>query len=228
VREAADQCRAVGFDLDGTLIDTAPDLGAAANAMLIEMGGKPLAEPRLRTLIGGGITPFVTRALADGLDVTAPDAAVLARALSLFTRLYAEHLFERSSVYPGVTETLGRLASAGVPMCCVTNKESRFALPLLEAARLQTFFTLAVCADRPADRKPSPTLLFLACARLGVEPAELLYVGDSEADIVASEAAGCRVVAVDYGYGERSSLERANPDGIVGDIREILERDHDT
>jgi len=226
VRAAADWPHAAAFDLDGTLVDTAPDLGAAANAMLSQMGGTPLEEHRLRGLIGGGITPLVTRALAMGLDL-APDTAQLASALALFMRNYGEHLFERSRVYPGVLETLGKLAAAGVPMCCVTNKLSQFALPVLEAAGLDRMLRFTVCADTPADRKPSPNLLFQACARLGVEPAGLLYVGDSDADVLAARAAGCRVVAVGYGYGERNSLVRASPERIVGDFREILENHHD-
>ena len=227
MRAATDLPRAAAFDLDGTLIDTAPDLAAAASAMLDEMGGRQLDEHHLRALIGGGITPLVTRALAAGLEVSSPDAALLARALALFTRFYGERLYERSSVYPGVVETLGALARADVPMCCVTNKLSRFALPVLEAAGLEDFLAFTVCADDPGDRKPSPNLLFQACARLEIEPGDLLYVGDSDADVLAGSAAGCRVVAVDYGYGDRASLERARPHQIVGDIREILERDHD-
>jgi len=226
VRVATDLPRAAAFDLDGTLIDTAPDLGAAANAMLDEMGGRQLGAQQLRTLIGGGITPLVRRALAAGLDVSEPDPAALALALALFTRFYGESLYERSNVYPGVVETLRTLARARVPMCCVTNKLSRFALPVLEAARLEDYLDFTVCADDPADRKPSPKLLFEACARLDIDPADLLYVGDSDADVLAGNAAGCRVVAVDYGYGDRASLERAKPAHIVGDIRKILERDH--
>jgi phosphoglycolate phosphatase len=226
VPAATDLPRAAAFDLDGTLIDTAPDLGAAANAMLDEMGGRQLDARQLRALIGGGITPLVRRALAAGLDVSEPDPAALALALALFTRFYGESLYERSNVYPGVIETLGALGRSGVPMCCVTNKLSRFALPVLEAAGLGDFLDFTVCADDPADRKPSPNLLFQACARLKVEPGDLLYVGDSDADVFAGSAAGCRVVAVDYGYGDRASLERARPDQIVGDIREILESNH--
>ncbi|HEY7378449.1 MAG TPA: HAD hydrolase-like protein, partial [Steroidobacteraceae bacterium] len=161
---ATDLPRAAAFDLDGTLIDTAPDLGAAANAMLDEMGGRQLDARQLRALIGGGITPLVRRALAAGLDVSEPDPAALALALALFTRFYGESLYERSNVYPGVIETLGALGRSGVPMCCVTNKLSRFALPVLEAAGLGDFLDFTVCADDPADRKPSPNLLFQACA----------------------------------------------------------------
>jgi phosphoglycolate phosphatase len=216
------QLRAAAFDLDGTLIDTAPDLCAAANAMLLELGGKSLPEHRMRALVGDGVARFVERALREGLGMTAPDAALGSAAESLFARLYGEHLFERSRLYPGVPETLHQFASAGIALCCVTNKESRFAQPLLEAAQLDALFAFTLCADRATDRKPSPNMLLAACARLAVKPAELLYVGDSPADVVAAHSAGCRIVAVDYGYGDKRSLEQARPHGIIGDPRELL------
>ena len=214
--------RAAAFDLDGTLIDTAPDLCAAANAMLLELGGKELAEHRIRALVGDGVAKFVERALEEGLGMGAPDAALRSAAEALFARLYGEHLFERSRLYPGVPETLHQFASAGIALCCVTNKESRFALPLLEAAQLDTLLAFTLCADRSTDRKPSPNMLLAACTRLAVSPAELLYVGDSAIDVVAAHSAGCRVVAVDYGYGDKRSVEQARPHGIIGDLRELL------
>ena len=214
--------RAVAFDLDGTLIDTAPDLCAAANAMLLELGGRELAEHRIRALVGDGVARFVERALKEGLGISAPDAALRSAAELLFARLYGEHLFDRSRLYPGVPETLHQFASAGIALCCVTNKESRFALPLLEAAQLDTLLAFTLCADRSTDRKPSPTMLLAACTRFAVKPAELLYVGDSQVDVVAAHSAGCRVVAVDYGYGDKRSLEQARPHGIIGDLRELL------
>ena len=110
---------------------------------------------------------------------------------------------------------------AALPLCCVTNKESQFALPLLEAAGLRERFLVTVCADRPEDRKPSPNMLLAACRQLDVEPAHLLYVGDSPADIAAARAAGCRVVAVTYGYGDHDVLAGARPDGLLGNLTEI-------
>lgn len=217
-----ERLRAAAFDLDGTLIDTAPDLCAAANAMLVELGGKELAEQHLRALVGDGVARFVERALREGLGVTAPDAALCSSAESLFARLYGAHLFDRSRVYPGVPETLYQFASAGIELCCVTNKESRFARPLLEAAQLDTLLAFTLCADRATDRKPSPNMLLAACTRFAVEPAQLLYVGDSHVDVVAAHAAGCRVIAVDYGYGDMGSVEQARPDGTIGDLRELL------
>ena len=98
-----------------------------------------------------------------------------------------------------------QFASAGIALCCVTNKESRFALPLLEAAQLDTLLAFTLCADRSTDRKPSPDMpARMRALVLLSSPAELLYVGDSAIDVVAAHSAGCRVVAVDYGYGDKA------------------------
>ena len=105
----------------------------------------------------------------------------------------------------------------------MTNKERKFALPLLEFAGLTGFFASVFCADRPEDRKPSPNMLTAACTHVCVEPAKMLCVGDSRADIVAAQAAGCRVVAVDYGYHRDQPLEELRPDAIVSNVHEIME-----
>lgn len=215
-----DRIEAVSFDLDGTLIDTAPDLGAAANMMLVMLGGRPLPENQIPPLIGAGIDALVMRVLArSGI---AADPALQRMAGALFRNLYGQRVFERSRIYPGVIMTLHTLRAEGRAMYCVTNKERKFALPLLELAGLSGFFASVFCADRPEDRKPSPNLLKAACAHACVEPAKMLCVGDSRADIVAAQTAGCRVVAVDYGYHRDQPLEELRPDGIVSNIEQII------
>ncbi|MGH8310912.1 MAG: phosphoglycolate phosphatase, partial [Steroidobacteraceae bacterium] len=212
---------AVAFDLDGTLIDTAPDLGAAANMMLLILGGKPLPEECIPEMIGAGIDRFVGRVLRHGRSGVAPHGALEAAATELFRDLYRKQLFTRSRVYPGVTAALRALDDAGITLCCVTNKESGFALPLLEAADLREFFALTLCADRGEDRKPSPNLLLAACAHIDVNPARMLYAGDSRTDVAAARAAGCRVVTVDYGYHHGLQLADARPDALIGNLLEI-------
>src|SRR5690606_19053560 len=111
----------------------------------------------------------------------------------------------------------------GRTLYCVTNKERRFTLPLLEAAGLSGFFASVYCADRPEDRKPSPNMLRAACDHACVEPARMLCVGDSRADISAARNAGCRVVAVDYRYHHHQPLSELKPDGVVSNVKEVLE-----
>lgn len=216
-----DCIEAVAFDLDGTLIDTAPDLATAANSMLRILGGRPLPEECVAALIGDGVDPFVARVLEASGGASNLYATRQSWANVLFRNLYAQDLFARGYVFPGVEQALQTLELAELPLCCITNKESRFALPLLEAAGLRERFAVTVCADLPEDRKPSPNMLLAACRQLGVEPANLLYVGDSPADVAAARAARCRVVAVTYGYSGHDALAGARPDGLLGDLAKI-------
>ena len=218
-----DSIEAVAFDLDGTLIDTAPDLAAASNMMLAILGGRPLSEPRIAALIGGGVEQLVRSVLTLSRDGAAPDPALLETAAALFRDLYRQRLFERGRIYPGVIDALRALERLGVFACCITNKESAFALPLIEAAGIGDLIAFTLSADRPADRKPSPNMLLTACARIGIKPARLLYVGDAQSDVLAARAAGCRVVAVDYGYHNGLLLAAARADGLVSNLTELID-----
>ena len=216
-----ERIRVVAFDLDGTLVDTAPDLALAANAMLESLGYPPLAKRQIEALIGDGIDKLVEGVLIESIDrVTGP--AVLAAARTQFRQLYATRLFDRSRVYPAVITTLQALDACGIQLCCVTNKHSAFTLPLLDAAGLTQFLAFALCADCADERKPKPDLLLAASARLGVAPSEMLYVGDSPGDIAAARAAGCPVAVVDYGYTDPRRLAEARPDWIIGRIADLV------
>jgi phosphoglycolate phosphatase len=212
----------VAFDLDGTLVDTAPDLAAAANMMLVILGGRPLSEARIPALIGEGIDQLVAKVLTLSRNCIAPEPAQLSTAARLFRDLYGQCLFRRSRLYPGALEALHALQSAGVFSCCITNKERRFTLPLLEAAGIAELVAFTLCAERAEERKPNPTLLLAACQRLGIAPSRMLYVGDSRSDIIAARAAGCRAVAVDYGYHRDLPLAEARPDGIISNLTELM------
>ena len=225
MQKLIERVRGAAFDLDGTLVDSAPDIADAANAMLNLLGYPLLAERRITAMIGGGVDRLIERALAQSTGSTgaAPRAAVLRTAGDAFRRHYAARLFQRSRVYPGVLEGLEMLARSGLRLCCVTNKASLFALPLLDAAGLSRFFSFVLCADSPENRKPDPALLLETCRRFEIQPEELLCVGDSAADVAAARAAGCPVAAVAYGYnGERAvALER--PDWLIGRLTEIAD-----
>lgn len=216
-----ERIRAAAFDLDGTLVDTAPDLAAALNLTLARLGHATLPEKRIPALIGEGVDRFLTKALTESRGALPSDTALPAAA-TLFARLYGERLFEKSRVYPGVTEGLTALEHAGIALCCVTNKHSAFAIPLLEAALLREYFAFTLCADRVEQRKPKPDLLLEACLHLGVEPLEMLYVGDSHTDVSAAEAAGCRVLVVDYGYDHGRPIDDLGPERIIGNLLEIV------
>src|ERR1700761_43911 len=216
--------RAVAFDLDGTLIDTMGDLAASVNQMLSLLGAKELPEARVRALVGNGVETLVQRALNESVGNSATHAAQRSAALALFRRVYGQGLFKHSKVYPGVVDTLRALSEAGLALCCITNKDSAFAEPLLRAAGLSEFLSFTLCADRAEDRNPSPNMLLAACSRLGITPAEMLYVGDSSMDIAAARAAGSPVIAVSYGYGKdhAGGPGDVQPDGRVDDMTEIV------
>jgi phosphoglycolate phosphatase len=213
--------RAAAFDLDGTLVDTAPDLGTAVNGVLKQLGHATLPAERIPALIGEGVERLLAKALAESTGGL-PSPATLTAAATLFARLYRERLFEDSRVYPGVVDALSQLQHAGIALCCVTNKHSKFALPLLEEARLHEHFAFTLCADRVEDRKPRPNLLLAACARLAVRPEEALYVGDSHTDLAAAEAAGCRVLVVDYGYDHGRPVSDLAAGAVISSLTEIL------
>jgi len=217
-----DEIRVAAFDLDGTLVDTVPDLAAAGNALLATMQCAPLPQHRVAAMVGDGIDALVAHLLAER-DATPVEPAALRAASEHFRRLYRERLFEASRVYPGVVEGLRALDALDIALCCVTNKHSVFTQPLLDAAGLSGFFAAAFCADQPARRKPAPDLLLDACRRFGARSGDLLYVGDSRLDIAAARAAHCRVAVVDYGYSHVPSLADANPDWIIGSIAEVVE-----
>lgn len=216
-----ERIRAAAFDLDGTLVDTAPDLATAVNRTLATLGLPTLPAERIPALIGEGVDRLLTRALTESSGVPPPQA-MLPAAAALFARLYGERLFQDSRIYPGVVETLTALEHAGIALCCVTNKHSAFAIPLLDAALLSEHFAFTLCADRVEDRKPRPDLLLAACGHLDVEPAEMLYVGDSHTDVAAAQAAGCRVLVVDYGYDHGKPVSDAGADRVIGNLLEIV------
>lgn len=224
MQKLTERIRAVAFDLDGTLIDTMGDLAAAVNLMLSMLGAKELPQLRVRALVGNGVDQLVMRALNESVGSSATHAARRSAALALFRRLYGQGLFKHSKVYPGVAQALRSLAEAGISLCCITNKDSVFAEPLLKQAALSELLSFTLCADRAEDRKPSPNMLLAACSRFGIAPAEMLYVGDSSMDIAAARAAGSPVIAVSYGYGKdhAAGAGEVQADGCVDDLTELV------
>ncbi len=217
-----ERLRAAAFDLDGTLIDTMADLAAALNLTLTMLGAPEIPEGRVRALVGNGVEQLVLRALGESLGSRPTHPAQRSAALTLFRRLYMQGLFKRSMVFPGVAQGLQALAQADVSLCCITNKDSAFTLPLLEQAGLSRFFAFTLCADRPEDRKPSPNLLQAACSRFGIAPAQMVYVGDSRVDIQAARAAGCPVVTVSYGYDPAPTERELEPDACIEKLTDLL------
>ena len=214
--------RAVLLDLDGTLLDTLPDLAAAANAMLAERGRTSLPAATIRDFIGSGIQKLVERCLqAAGEDA---GGAALEGALRNFRGHYERLNGTASRPFPGVTDALGRLRVAGLRLACVTNKARAFTLPLLRTTGLLPYFDTIVTSDDAGERKPHPAPFLHACRTLGVSPAEAAVVGDSALDAQAARAAGCPVLLVSYGYSEGRDVAEIDCDGVVASLGEATER----
>ena len=190
--------RAVIFDLDGTLADSAGEIAAALNAALAELGLAPLPLDAVAAMVGRGVRVLVERALArhGAPDVDRDDA------VARFERHYAAIVGTEARLFNGVREGLERLRDARIPMAVVTNKPRAFTLKLLERLGVAQFFDAIVAGDDGVRAKPAGDMLVAACRALGVPVAQALMVGDSDNDVQAARAAGCRVWCVPYGYNE--------------------------
>lgn len=210
--------RAVLLDLDGTLLDTAPDIAEAANRLLVVLGRETLPEARIRDFIGQGIANLVRRVLEETQGPPVP--AAMAEALALFESTYQACCAEKSRPYPGVLEGLRAFRAEGLKLGCVTNKAGRFTEPLLAATGLAPYFEVVVSGDDVARKKPAPDALLLAASRLGVAPGEAWMIGDSANDVASARAAGCPVAVVPYGYREGMAVEALGADAVVANLEE--------
>jgi len=211
--------KAVMIDLDGTLADTIPDLAEAANMMLRELDRPVLERELIRTFVGKGIPKLVERALAGNLEGSAP-AGLLARALPIYERCYAEVNGKYTVIYPGVSEGLRALRAMQLPLACVTNKAERFTLALLEHLQLARCFEQVIAGDTLPQKKPDPQPLLHACRGFGIAPGDMLMIGDSANDVEAARAAGCPVFCVTYGYNEGRDVRELHVDAIVTSLIE--------
>src|SRR5580692_2348068 len=186
--------RALIFDLDGTLIDSKQDLIHSVNAMLRELGRRELAEETISGYIGHGAPQLVARALGEGCLEEERQ-----RALDFFLRYYETHKMDTTCAYPGVTETLEKLAS--MPMAVLTNKPVRISVRILDAMGLSKYFRAIYGGNSFETKKPDPLGARTILRELGVEPEKALLVGDSEVDVQTARNAGMLAAAVNYGFG---------------------------
>jgi phosphoglycolate phosphatase len=213
--------KAVMIDLDGTLLDTIPDLAVAANLMLEALDRPPLDAALIRTFVGKGVPNLVKRTLAGDINGSV-DSEALQRALSIYEHCYDSVNGRHTTVYPGVMEGLERLRTQGFPLGCVTNKSTRFTLPLLAQMKLSEYFSEVVAGDTLPRKKPDPDPLLYACDKFGVAPRDMLMIGDSLNDAQAARAAGCPVFCVPYGYNEGHDVRELDVDAIVSSLIEAV------
>ena len=205
-RAAEGRCALAVFDLDGTLIDSRRDLSDAANALVRELGGRPLTEDEVTAMVGEGAAVLVRRALAAaGVDPRHPGA------LDRFLELYGERLTVHTRVYEGILEALSALADEGVALAVLTNKPQAHTGVILERLSLAPFFEHVVGGDTAAGRKPDPAGLLQIVGRAGTAAARTVLVGDSPIDLATARRAGTGACLARYGFGYRAEED----DGTV-------------
>jgi phosphoglycolate phosphatase len=208
------------IDLDGTLVDSVPDLAYCVDVMMVRLGREPRGEAAVRNWVGNGVERLVRRALVGQLEGDPPDAD-FDHAYPIFLDLYAENTSERSILYPGVREGLDWLRSAGYPLGCVTNKAAQFTLPLLRDLGVYDHFGLVISGDSLPRKKPDPMPLLHATAHFGVAPGDALMVGDSVSDVKAARAAGFGIVCMSYGYNHGQDIRAAAPDAVIDSLIDL-------
>lgn len=213
--------RLVAFDLDGTLIDSVPDLATAVVRTLKELDLPAPGEIDVRDWVGNGAPVLVERALTWALQA-APGPAFQARAFNAFMSHYGAAPNNLTTLYPGVKETLQTLYQAGLTLVLITNKPERFIEPLLSHFALVDYFTLWIGGDSLAEKKPHPMPLLHAASACHIPPAECIMVGDSRHDIAAGKAAGFTTLALPYGYNHGEPIEACQPDLVLASLTELL------
>ncbi|HZC16814.1 MAG TPA: phosphoglycolate phosphatase [Caulobacteraceae bacterium] len=198
------------FDLDGTLVNSVPDLAMAANRLLAELGRAPLEIPDIARMVGDGVAALVERVLAArGVEEGAAEAA-----LPRFVALYEKDAATLTRPYPGVEAVLGRFAGEGVRLAVCTNKPEAATRRVLEGVGLARFFSVVLGGDSLPQRKPDPAPLLAALHRLGAAPGMAAMVGDHRNDVLAAHGAGVSTVFARYGYG-LATLGALRPDAVI-------------
>ena len=208
------------FDLDGTLVDSVPDLTTAVNLALQPLGYAPYREDQIRQWVGNGAEVLMGRALVDDIAGHA-DPRQLAEVMPRFTEAYHANVCVDSQLFAGVYDGLSALVEAGYRLGCVTNKPVAFVPPILENLDIAPYFSAIVGGDSTEKKKPAPDPLWRLAELLGTTIDRCVMVGDSQHDVHAARAAGCPVVCVPYGYNHGNDIRTAGPDAVIGSLAEL-------
>ncbi len=211
------------FDLDGTLIDSAPDINGALNAALAAAGYAGVDEQLTRNWVGHGSRALLERALRHRrADAQIADEFLMARLLTTFIDHYSAHIADNSRPYDGVVDALHGLRQRGARLAIVTNKLEGLSRQLLEALDLRDYFDALVGGDTLPQRKPDAEPALHACRQLRCAPNDALFVGDSITDVETARAAGCSVVCVRAGYNHGTRAEQLGADAVIDSLIELL------
>ncbi len=212
------------FDLDGTLLDSVPDLAVAADQAVRALGFPSVSEEQVRDYVGNGADVLIGRSLSQSLTIN-PDLTdkVRAEARVLFDDFYEQSGHKLSHLYPTVKETLEELHQAGFTMAIVTNKPSKFVPHILEQHGIAQYFVDVLGGDAFPEKKPNPVALNWLMNKHQLQPSDMLMVGDSKNDILAAKNAGCASFGLTYGYNHGEPIAASNPDVVADKLSELLE-----
>jgi len=210
------------FDLDGTLVNSVPDLSLALNAMLDELNLVSCQENDVKNWVGNGIPKMVERALQH-VGKCGFEQAYFTQALCCFEKHYEYYLNSASALYPQVAETLQQLHKKGYKMALITNKAEQFLPDLLKYFAIAEYFDLLLGGDSLARNKPDPMQVDFACAHFSVNKLSTIMVGDSRNDILAGQNANVKTIALTYGYNYGDPVSLLNPDYIINEFNELLD-----
>lgn len=213
------------FDLDGTLVETAPEITEAVNDTLRCFGLPEVAQRQVCDWIGHGTRELLVHALTDGSGASADEvrnSALLREIVTVYDTFYQRRVGTRSQLYPKVRETLQALREQDVKLAVVTNKETRYTEVVLDAHQLTPLFDMVVCGDTLDTRKPEPAGVLRCLARLGVSRERSLFVGDSSIDVATGRNAGVAVWALPYGYNMGRPIMASAPDRLLEDCSGLL------
>ena len=208
------------IDLDGTLVDSVPDLAYCVDETMKALGMPIRGEAKVRNWVGNGVPRLIQRALIDQLDGEA-DADLYAKAAPIFMALYADNASKRSQLYPSVMEGLQWLKDQGIRIGCVTNKDAQFTLKILKDLGLFDFFEIVISGDTLPLKKPHPAPLLHGAKFFGIAPENAMMIGDSISDVKASRAAGFSIICMSYGYNHGVDIHIANPDIVIDSFAEL-------
>jgi phosphoglycolate phosphatase len=210
------------IDVDGTLVDSVPDLAFCVDQLMRTLGREPHGESKVRDWVGNGVERLCRRALVGQLYGEPPEED-FEKAYPIFLDLYARNTSQRSCLYPGVREGLDYLKSQGYLLGCVTNKAAQFTIPLLKDLGIHDEFGIVVSGDTLPVKKPDPQPLLHAAAHFGVNADESLMLGDSQSDVKAARAAGFQIVCMSYGYNHGEDIRKYEPDAVIDSMAQLKE-----
>lgn len=208
------------IDVDGTLVDSVPDLAYCVDEMMKQLDMPVRGEDMVRQWVGNGVERLVRRALIGQLEGE-PDEALYERAYPIFIDLYSDNTSKRSHLYPGVRDGIDYLRASGYRLGCVTNKAARFTEPLLQTLGIYDDFAVVVSGDTLPKKKPDPMPLLHAAEFFGVAPDHAMMIGDSVSDVKAARAAGFQIVCMSYGYNHGVDIRDADPDAVIDSMVQI-------